>query len=119
VTFVSNPLGLSGIGLIEGMVNRGPFAVSGSTDTINSNSWSATSGNCAVSWLPSMRMIVDLGDLTQSITIDTTGQSGHPYSQHYDDMIDPWRNMGYHPMLWTREQVESATINRLILNPGY
>ncbi len=119
VTFVSNPLGLSGIGLIEGMVNRGPFAVSGSTDTINSNSWSATSGNCAVSWLPSMRMIVDLGDLTQSIAIDTTGQSGHPYSQHYDDMIDLWRNMGYHPMLWTREQVESATINRLILNPGY
>jgi penicillin amidase len=63
-------------------------------------------------------MIVDLGDLTQSIAIDTTGQSGHPYSQHYDDMIDLWRNMEYHPMLWTREQVESATINRLILNPG-
>lgn len=117
-TFVSNPLGLSGIGLIENIVNRGPFATSGSTDTINANRWTVSSGDFTVSSLPSMRMIVDVGDFTQSVTVHTTGESGHPYSQHYDDMIDLWCNMGYYPMLWTREQVESATVNRLILNPG-
>ena len=111
-------LGLSGIGLIENIVNRGPFATSGSTDTINANRWTVSSGDFTVSSLPSMRMIVDVGDFTQSVTVHTTGESGHPYSQHYDDMIDLWCNMGYYPMLWTREQVESATVNRLILNPG-
>jgi len=111
-------LTLSGIGLIENIVNRGPFATSGSTETINANRWTVSSGDFTVSSLPSMRMIVDVGDFTQSVTVHTTGESGHPYSQHYDDMIDLWCNMEYYPMLWTREQVESATVNRLILNPG-
>jgi acyl-homoserine lactone acylase PvdQ len=26
----------------------------------------------------------------------TTGQSGHPASEHYSDMIEPWRTLGYH-----------------------
>jgi penicillin amidase len=117
-TFVSNPLGLSGVGLIENIVNRGPFATSGSTETVNANRWTVSSGDFTVSSLPSMRMIVDVGDFTQSVTVHTTGESGHPYSQHYDDMIDLWCNMEYYPMLWTREQVESATVSRLILNPG-
>jgi penicillin amidase len=118
VTFVSYPLGLSGVGLIESRVNRGPFAVSGSTSAVNNTVWSAASGNFTVMGLPSMRMIVDLSDLTSSVTVHTTGQSGHPYSQHYSDMIDLWRNIEYYPMLWTWEQVESAAVNRLTLNPG-
>ncbi len=117
-TFVSNPLGLSGIGPIESMVNRGPFATGGSTDTVNSTLWDASSGSFVLTWLPSMRMIVDLGDLARSITVHTTGQSGHPYSEHYDDMIDPWRNMEYYPMLWTQEQVDAAAVSRLILHPS-
>jgi len=116
-TFVSYPLGLSGVGLIEGLVNRGPFAVNGSTSVVNNTVWSATSGDFAVLGLPSMRMVVDLSDLTQSVTVHTTGQSGHPYSPHYDDMIDPWRNIEYYPMLWTRGQVESAAVERLVLEP--
>ena len=118
-TFVSNPLGLSGIGPIESMVNRGPFAVGGSQATVRAAAWTAASGSFAVSsWTSSMRMIVDLDDLTRSITVHTTGQSGHPYSPHYDDMIDLWRNMEYYPMLWTQEQVEAAAVSRLMLQPS-
>jgi penicillin amidase len=117
-TFVSNPLGLSGIGLIENMVNRGPFATGGSTDTVNNTVWYAYSGEFTVKWVPSMRMIVDLSDLSKSVTVHTTGQSGHPYSQNYDDMIDLWRNIKYYPMLWTREQVEATAVDKLILEPS-
>ena len=116
-TFVSYPLGLSGIGLIEDMVNRGPVAVNGSTSVVNNTVWDAASGNFTVLGLPSMRMIVDLSDLTRSVTVHTTGQSGHPFSPHYDDMIDLWRNIEYYPMLWTRGQVESAAVYRLVLEP--
>ena len=117
-TFVSNPLGQSGIGLIENLVNRGPFPTSGSTDTINNTVWYTSSGDFSVKWVPSMRIIVDLDDFNNSVTIHTTGQSGHPYSKHYDDMINLWRNIKYQPMLWTRDQVEKAAVNHLILNPG-
>jgi penicillin amidase len=116
--FVSNPLGLSGIGLIENIVNRGPYAASGSTATVDNTVWYTDAGDFSVKWVPSMRMIVDLSDFTNSVTINTTGQSGHPYSQHYDDMIDLWRNIKYHPMLWTQDQVEKASVNTLVLKPA-
>jgi penicillin amidase len=75
-------------------------------------------GSFEVLSLPSMRFIADLGDLSQSLTSNTTGQSGHPFSPHYSDMIDQWRTISYHPMLWTREQVEAVAANRLTLKSG-
>ena len=116
-TFVSNPLGASGIWILENMVNRGPVAVSGSMETINNTVWVVPQEDFRVVWLTSMRMIVDVSDFSRSITMHTTGQSGHPYSKHYDDMIDPWRNIEYHKMLWTRQQVESESVNKLVLVP--
>ena len=43
------------------------------------------------------------------------GQSGHLGSQHYDDLIEPWLNGEYCPMLWTRGQVEYNAEGKLIL----
>jgi penicillin amidase len=119
-TFVSMPLGESGVGLIEGMVNRGPFSVGGSMAAVNNTAWLANyeDRGFEVIFLPSMRMVCDLSDLSRSVSGHTTGQSGHPYSRHYDDMIDLWRNIGYHSMLWTREQVEAASVAVLVLNPS-
>ena len=103
-TFVSNPLGASGIDLIETLVNRGPVAVGGSNDTVNATSWKPASGSFSVTSLPSMRMIVDVANFDDSLTMHTTGQSGHPSSPHYNDMIDAWRAIEYHPMLWSLRQ---------------
>jgi len=118
-TFISTPLGESGTGIIERMVNRGPFAVGGSLATVNQTAWLANDEEegFEVMNLPSMRMVCDLSDLTRSVSINSTGQSGHSYSDNYSDMIDPWRNIEYHTMLWTREQVEASNVERLILNP--
>ncbi len=117
-TFVSNPLGASGIDLIENIVNRGPAATSGGGDMVNATAWDFDRSGFEVRSLPSMRYIADLGNLSASQTMHTTGQSGHPYSPHYGDMIDPWRMIQYHPMLWTREQVEATAVSTLTLNPG-
>jgi penicillin G amidase len=117
-TFVSDPLGQSGIGPIENLVNRGPVAVGGSGSTIRSTSWNTAEGTYGVNSLSSMRTIYDLGDLANSVNMHTTGQSGHPFSPHYGDMIDPWRNVEYKPMTFTREQVEAAESSILILKPG-
>ncbi len=117
-TFVTNPVGESGVGFVERRVNRGPYPVSGSMATINNTAWGVGSDeDFEVLYLPSMRIILDLSDFSKSVTVHTTGQSGHPYSSHYSDLIDPWRYIEYHPMLWTRQQVEDAAVARLILNP--
>lgn len=116
-TFVSNPLGASGVGAMETLVNRGPFPADGGRDIVNAVSWSWDEP-AVVNWHPSMRMIVDMSDLDASRTVIPTGQSGHPYNAHYDNQIQMWLNGEYHPMLWSREAVEAAAVDTLILQPG-
>jgi penicillin amidase len=115
-TFVNQSLGRSGIGTVEAIFNRGPVPVDGTGYSINATGYS-TSDPYAVQSVPSYRQIVDLADLSLSVSMHTTGQSGHPYHDHYDDMIDPWRNIEYHPMLWAREDVEADAEGTLVLVP--
>src|SRR5690606_20852503 len=72
-TFASTPLGESGIGPIESIVNRGPFPVDGGSDLVNANNWSWDEP-AAVRSHPSMRVIIDLSDFDASRWVIPTGQ---------------------------------------------
>jgi penicillin amidase len=115
-SFQNQSLGACGIGIVEALFNRGPFEVDGSVATVNQESYSL-SEPYAVETVASQRQVVDLGDFSRSVSIHTTGQSGHPFHRHYDDMIDRWRNIEYHPMLWEREAVEASAEGNLVLTP--
>ncbi|MDY6875049.1 MAG: penicillin acylase family protein [Chloroflexota bacterium] len=115
-TFENQSLGQSGIGPIEALFNRGPVPVDGTIATVNNTGYSLSNPYDVVI-IPSYRQIVDLGDLPKSVSMHTTGQSGHPFHTHYDDMIDPWRNIEYHPMLWQRADVEAGADGVLVLTP--
>lgn len=116
-TFASDPLGQSGVGPIEAMVNRGPFPADGGRSIVNANSWSWDEP-AAVTGHVSMRMIIDLNDFDASRSVNSTGQSGHPYHRHYDDQVDLWLNGQYHPLWFTQEVVEAAAVDHLVLQPG-
>ncbi|HUW08933.1 MAG TPA: penicillin acylase family protein [Anaerolineae bacterium] len=115
-TFRNQSLGESGIGLIEALFNRGPVPVDGSSGTVNATGY-RMSKPYGVSHVTSQRQIVDLSDFQRSVTMHTTGQSGHPFHRHYDDMIDPWRNIEYHAMQWDRSSLEEASEGLLLLQP--
>jgi len=115
-TFENQSLGQCGIGLVEAIFNRGPVPVDGSIATVNNTGYSP-SDPYGVVIVPSYRQIVDVGDFTRSVSMHTTGQSGHPYHRHYGDMIDAWRNIEYHPMLWQRAAVEADAEGVLVLEP--
>jgi penicillin amidase len=116
-TFVSKPLGQSGIGIFEKLVNRGPIPVGGMTDTISNTRWNVSAGTFDVKSIPAMRMVVSMADLSRSVGVHSTGQSGHPFSRDYDNMIADWQAGQAYPMLWTREEVEEEEAERLILRP--
>jgi len=116
-TFRSAPLGQSGIGPIEAIVNRGPFPSDGGRGIVNALSWE-WDDPATVNWHPSMRMIVDTSDFDASQTIIPTGQSGHPFNPHYDDMIPLWLNGEYHLMLFSEDAVMSAAEDHLRLMPA-
>ena len=114
--FVHEPLGQSGIALLEMMVNRGPVEVGGSGYTVNAASFDADEPFATAHGV-SQRMIVDLSDFDNSLSTNTTGQSGLPFNKHYDDMITLWQGVKYHPLLWSRETVEQNPEGLLILEP--
>jgi penicillin amidase len=114
--FVNQSLGESGIGIIEDRFNRGPYPASGATSVVNAVGWDAVEGY-DVNWLPSMRMLVDLQDLTRSRTIHTTGQSGHADHEHYLDMAPLWLAGETVPMLWDRADIEADAEAVMILVP--
>ena len=115
-TFRNGSLGDTGIGLIDDRFNRGPYPASGSTSVANAVGWDAPEGY-EVTWLPSMRMLVDLSDLGRSRAVHTTGQSGHTDHPHYDDMIPLWLAGETLPMLWDRAAVEADAASVLTLTP--
>ncbi len=115
-TFQNQTLGESGVPPIESLFNRGPFAASGGGSIVNATAWDATEGY-AVTNVPSMRMIVDLGNLNNSLTVHTTGQSGHAYNKHYIDMAQMWANIQYYPMIWDQSAAEADAEGHLQLTP--
>ncbi len=116
VTFRNATLGKSGVTPIEALFNRGAFATAGNGETVNANRWKANK-SFEVTDIPSLRMIVDLGNLDNSLSIHTPGQSGHAFHRHYNDMVDPWCQIEYHPMLWQKTNVTANTTATLKLMP--
>jgi penicillin amidase len=118
ITYRNASLGSSGIGLIEGLFNVGPFPTSGSSaDVIQKTCWAANE-SFDVSCIPALRQVVDLGELGNSTMIHNLGQSGHPKHKHYDDFVDPWRFFEYHPSNWYRTDVEAGEHDMLTLEPS-
>jgi len=115
-TFRNGTLGESGIGPIESLFNRGPFPTGGGEAIVNATGWSVIDGY-ETNWLPSMRMIVDLGDLANSVTVHTTGQSGHAYNKHYADMAPLWASLDYYRMMWDPDDVAANAEGHLRLVP--
>ncbi len=116
VSFENQSLGQCGIAPVESLFNRGPFPADGTLATVNQADYSLNDPY-TVRTIASYRQIIDLGDLTRSVSMHTTGQSGHPFHRHYDDMIASWRDVEHHPMLWAREDVEANAEGSLVLTP--
>jgi penicillin G amidase len=109
--------GSSGVAPLERLFNRGPVEVAGGTDIVNANAWNATEGYEVV-WVPSMRMVLDLGDLDAGRWVNLTGQSGRPFHPRYTDQVDLWRTGGTIPIAFTAGAVDDAAEERLVLVPA-
>jgi penicillin amidase len=116
-SFENQSFGQSGIGPIEWLFNRtAPRRLGGSADIVNAIGFYPPDGY-HVDWIPSMRMVIDLADPGSSTWINSTGQSGHAFHAHYDDMIEPWADGEQRPMRWGRDQVDEEAASTLTLSP--
>ncbi|MEE8486759.1 MAG: penicillin acylase family protein, partial [Gemmatimonadota bacterium] len=67
---------------------------------------------------PSQRMVTELTpDGPRGFVLIPTGQSGNPFSRHYDDMLPLWRE-GRLVRLPLEESDSLAAVRKLTLLPG-
>jgi penicillin G amidase len=63
------------------------------------------------------RQVIDLSNLNESYFIQTSGQSGHFLSSHYDDYFKDWQAMRYRKMRLMKADVENNRASTLRLEP--
>jgi penicillin amidase len=116
MTFVEAPLGQSGIKLLEKVFNSPPVPARGDNFTVNAGSFRYGNPFTMVHGA-SERDIIDLSDLSNSLAIQATGQSGLIFHPHHEDFIPLWQSVAYHPMLFAREKIDANTEAVLTLEP--
>ncbi len=104
-----NPLGRAKA--LAPVFNRGPFAWGGDGNTV-----SQASGNDQAV-IASLRFVVEAGDWENARFVLPGGQSGNPFSPHYDDMLPLWRRGEGVPIAWSPEAVYDASVEALRLEP--
>jgi len=88
---------LSQLPLIGKYFNIGPVAMSGGSTTIKQTTRRLG---------PSMRMVVDLADLDNSVQNITIGESGQPLSKHYKDQWSAYYGATSFPMQFNKVDAE-------------
>ena len=114
--FENGTLGTSGITPIEMIFNRGPEPTGGGGSIPLATGWEPADGY-EVTWIPSMRQVIDMSDFDASTWVNHTGNSGHAYHPNYTDQIDAWLTGEQYPWPNSREAIDAATTQRLTLTP--
>ena len=97
--------------------SRGPYAVAGNNATINAHCWSER-GPFAVTSIPAVRFVADVGNWDDTVLVLPVGQSGRPWSRHYSNQISSWLNVEAVRFPFSREAVDSAAVVRLEFLPA-
>ncbi len=100
------------------LFNLGPFPIGGDQTTVWASGARYDNLDSANIVGPPYRMIIDLSDLSNSISILAPGQSGNPASPFYGDQVKAWFKGEYHKMLIDREDIMKNLTYRLKLKPG-
>ncbi len=106
------------IGRVESLrdfFNVGPFPVEGTREVINNLAFPYDdTGLYKVSSGPSTRRVIDFSDIENSVSILPTGQSGNPFSKHYEDQAEMYVQGKFRRMLINKKEIEENTASLLM-----
>jgi penicillin amidase len=133
VTFREATLGSSGILPLELFFNPPGRAVAGADGTVDNNYYEISRAYpdpndpdvkalgigevFAVTNGPSLRFVVDMGDLDGARIVITTGQSGNPFAAHYGDLIPLWASGQTVPLPFSAANIAASAAETLTLSP--
>lgn len=109
-------LGANGPAPLRWLLNGESTPLGGGSAIVDANGFDAAKG-FTVTQVPSMRMVVDTGNLDASTWINLTGASGHVSNPNYLDQFDRWRTGQSLPWPFHRDAVRAAAVHVLTLRP--
>lgn len=116
LTLENQTLGTAGPGFVQSLLNRGPWNLGGGEAAVDATGWNAA-GGYEVIWVPSMRMVVNVGDWDKSRWINLSGASGHAFNSHYTDQTDKWVKGELLDWPYGKAAVDAAAKDTLTLQP--
>ncbi len=117
-TRIEHPLGaVAALDRALGL-NIGPFPNRGSPNTVNVSPYGGQKPPFVSGYGPSQRHVVDMGDVDGAGGfVIPTGQSGIPFSPHYRDQTEMWREGRLWPIPLDRAKSEARAVHRMTLRP--
>lgn len=94
----------------------GPLAKGGSASTVMHAAYRPQ--DFRVTMGASVRFLMDIGNWDASLCVNAPGQSGDSRSPHYRDLSTKWAKGEYVPFLFSREAVDAAAAQRILLVPA-
>ena len=111
-----HPLGA--VNILDKFFSVNPFEVDGGNEVLNNLHFELdTTGYFNVSGGPALRKITDFGAIEKGETVSPTGQSGNVMSPFYQDEAEMYATGKFRKMLMNREEIETASKNKLLLKP--
>jgi len=98
------------------LLDPAPVPRPGDDETVNATG--TRDGGYEQLYGASYREILDLADWDRSRAVNVPGQSGQPGSPHYADLLPLWAAGEYFPLVYSRDAVERASPDRLVLRPA-
>lgn len=106
------------IAALRPFFNVGPFPVTGTREVINNMAFPYTEdGLNKVSSGPSARRVIDFSDIENSMSILPTGQSGNPFSAHYNDQAAMFVNGEFRKMMMNETEIKGSSESVLTFEP--
>lgn len=101
-------------------LNRGPFPVGGDNGSLNANwrTYNPDRDQYESIVGPSMRFVLDWADIDGFTILNSLGQSGNPFSPHYDDFVEMWRAGARWQVPFSKEKVYANRKSLLLLKPA-
>ncbi|MGQ9617772.1 MAG: penicillin acylase family protein [Candidatus Aminicenantia bacterium] len=88
---------LGNVPIIRFLFNRGPYFLFGGKETVNRASF-VYGKNFKITASSSFRMIIDFSDFSNSLLVNSSGQSGNFLSKNYDDQIPYYVSLRFRKM---------------------
>jgi len=119
IHLLKHPLGVVSILNFWLNLNRGPYPIGGDNSTIAAdfNAFNPITGKFEAVVGPSMRFLLDWSDVDSFLMIVNLGESGNPFSEHYDDFLPFMQQGKYWNVPFSREKVIQRAEDKFFLIP--